>query len=446
MKEIELIPNARNLMESTRSIGYSLPAAVADLVDNSLAANSTRVEIWTPTDSQQYLLILDDGFGMDEKELYAAMRYGSKYVNDEREAHDLGRFGLGLKMASLSQCRCLTVLSKKVNGKIVGARWDLDYVAQSNAAWPLQVLEPHDIEPLPWLSKLSAMKSGTLVIWENLDVLLMGLKGTGLSEGLLDRIGELKSHLSLVFHRFIEEGDVRIIFNDDEIEPADPFLKGRSQKPFATDTFALANQRIVYEPYVLPHPKNLTEEERVQAGDLQKDQGFYIYRNKRLVVWGTWFRLSRKLNLSKLARVRVDIPATAEIDHLWSLDVKKSSATIPEELRKALRVVVEKLGQRSKQVWARRAKVEQTKDALWLREVSAEGNVSYTINENNPLIQKFIEINPELRVLLRLISSRLPLNSLYTDLNSDKVVEEKSNMDDLIAQLKAMGFDTHSIE
>lgn len=446
MKEIELIPNARNLMESTRSIGYSLPAAVADLVDNSLAANSTTIEIWTPTDSEQYLLILDDGFGMDEQELHVAMRYGSKYVKDSRESNDLGRFGLGLKMASLSQARSLTVLSKKENNKIVGACWDLDYVANSNSAWPLQLLEPKDIENLPWVSNLAKMKSGTLVIWQNLDILLMGIKGRGLSEALLEKIGDLKAHLSLVFHRFIEDGEIRIIFNGDPLVPIDPFLKGRSQKPFAADTFMLANQRIVYEPYILPHPKNLTDEEKSRAGDLQKDQGFYIYRNKRLVIWGTWFRLSRKLNLSKLARVRVDIPATPEIDHLWSLDVKKSSATIPEELRKALRIVVEKLGLRSKQVWARRARVEQTNDALWLRAKTAEGNIHYEINEGNPLISTIIEKNPEIRVLLRLISSRLPLDSLYTDLNSDKVVEDKADIESLIQQLKNKGFDTSSLE
>ena len=113
MREVELVPDARNLMESTRSIGYSLPAAVADIIDNSIAAMARTVEVWTPEGEDSFLAILDDGFGMTELELKGAMRYGCQHVDDRRRQGDLGRFGLGLKMASLSQCRSLTVLSKK---------------------------------------------------------------------------------------------------------------------------------------------------------------------------------------------------------------------------------------------------------------------------------------------------------------------------------------------
>lgn len=449
MKEVELIPDARNLMESTRSIGYSLPAAVADLVDNSIAAEAERVEIWTPTGTEPYLLILDDGFGMTADELQTAMRYGSRFVGDERAERDLGRFGLGLKMASLSQCRRLTVLSKKRGGVMVGARWDLDHIAASRRPWALQILEEADFAEVPWSERLAEADSGTLVVWEKLDVLLMGINEKSFGTALVSRISDLKSHLALVFHRYIngEAGEsFRLVFNNDEVRPIDPFLKQSSNRPFAADSFMLAGQRIAYEPFVLPHPRNLTEEDRLMAGDLLKDQGFYIYRNKRLVIWGTWFRLTRKLSLSKLARVQVDIPASAELDHLWSLDVKKSSASIPEELRNALRTVVEKLAVRSGNVWKRRAMVQRSKDACWLREKNDAGDVTYRVNEENPVVKAFIDESANVRLLLRLISSRLPLDSLYTDLGSDRVSVAEEDQTELIEKLRELGFDPGILE
>ena len=450
MREVELIPDARNLMESTRSIGYSLAAAVADIIDNSIAAQAERIYVWTPTPSQQYLTILDDGVGMDAEELQAAMRYGSKYVGDLRSKDDLGRFGLGLKMASLSQCRRLTVLSKKRGGFVVGARWDLEHVANSSTPWSLQLLDEEDLQNIWWFDRLSEQLSGTLVIWEDLDVLFLGINEQGFGSALIDKIKELQTHLALVFHRYIsgEAGkDFVINFNGRDLEALDPFLTGRSQRPFAPDTFKLAGYKVIIEPFILPHPKFLTYEERELAGDLQRDQGFYVYRNKRLVIWGTWFRLSRKLSLSKLARVRVDIPASVEVDKLWSLDVKKSNASIPEELRPALKKTVEKLGERSSQVWERRARVELTRDAFWKRNKLAEGSVSYFINEENSMVKQFIERMPELKDFLRLISSRLPLDSLYADVAKDKVIEsQEENIEELIQKLKTAGFDTSVLE
>lgn len=240
MKELELIPHAKNLMESTRSVGYSLPAAVADLIDNSIAADARRVRIWTPTESERDLRILDDGRGMDEEGLLAAMRYGSRFVGLERESGDLGRFGLGLKMASLSQCRCLTVVSKQ-GDRVVGACWDLDHVGAASCEWAVQLLEAQDLEKVPWIEELRGQSSGTLVVWTKLDNMLMGISERGFSDALMQRLSDLKSHLALVFHRYLQgEGphSFEIEFNGRLIEPADPFLEGRSQRPFATDSFS----------------------------------------------------------------------------------------------------------------------------------------------------------------------------------------------------------------
>ncbi len=451
MKDYKLIPDARNLMESTRSIGYSLPAAVADLVDNSIAARATTVELSTPVPpSHEYFVIFDDGFGMDSQELLDAMRYGSKFVGEARRSEDLGRFGLGLKVASLSQCRCLTVVSKKRGCRPVGACWDLDHIANADCPWALQILNLRDISQLPWFERLNAQESGTLVVWGKLDILLQGIKRKGQSAQLHAKVVELKKHLSLVFHRYLD-GDVphpiKIIFNGDELKAADPFLRNKSQRPFAVDVYRLAGSQVEIEPFVLPHPKFLSASEKQMAGDLQKDQGFYVYRNKRLVIWGTWFGLSRKQNLSKLARVRVDIPASAELDRLWALDVKKSSAFIPEELKGELKRVVENLGNRSGQVWTRRARVEQSGDALWLRKKTADNVICYSINENNSLVQELMKRLPELKHLLRLISSRMPLDSIYADLGNDQTIDSLDEAErQAIEELKKLGFDTSFLE
>lgn len=450
MKDYELIPNARNLMESTRSIGYSLPAAVADLVDNCIAAEADRVEIWTPVSEDDHLMILDNGFGMTLDELLTAMQYGSRNVSEIRRSTDLGRFGLGLKMASLSQCRRLTVITKKKGAPLVGARWDLDHVAQTSRRWPLLILEDEDFASVPWKERLDGLGSGTLVVWENLDLFFRGIKEKGHGNVLLNKIGQLKAHLSLVFHRYLEGdgvGPLTILFNEDALEPVDPFLKKRSTRPFAPDSYLLAGEKIVIEPFILPHPKDLTAEEKEMAGDLQRDQGFYVYRNKRLVIWGTWFRLCRKMGLSKLARVRVDIPSSSELDRLWDLDVKKANAAIPEELRKELSRVVEQLSNRSGRVWTRRAKVEQTEKALWLRSRSADGTIDYTVNENHPLIRDLVGRTPALLPLLRLLSSGLPLNSLYADLSGDNIVDARREAEQsAIEELKRLGFDTSTLE
>lgn len=173
MKYENMPPYAPVLMESTRAIGYNLEAAVADIVDNSIAAMASEVNIFfSPYDAVPYVTFLDDGVGMNETEINNAMRYGSKSSLDERDRTDLGRFGLGLKTASLSQCRSLTVISKQ-NTRVEGRKWDLDSVYTSGE-WSLIVLDESDIKSIPQYKQLESFSHGTLIIWEKLDRMLEG--------------------------------------------------------------------------------------------------------------------------------------------------------------------------------------------------------------------------------------------------------------------------------
>lgn len=429
MRDIELPPFAPLLMESTRAIGYNLETAIADILDNSISAEATKIAIkYSPYD-QPYLAILDNGRGMDEYELTNAMRYGSYDSKKDREEKDLGRFGLGLKTASLSQCRRLTVVSKK-NNQINCCCWDLGYINQTGK-WSLLILDNDEIIQLPMIEELEVMENGTVVLWQSIDKISIDSKS--LSDVMIDRMDDVRKHLSLVFHRYLvgEKGikKISISINENKLEPIDPFLSEKSNQLFREEEIKIGDHRIVVTPFLLPHINNLTTSEIDLLGGkdgLRKNQGFYIYRNRRLLVWGEWFRLTRKDDLSKLARVKVDIPNT--LDSEWTLDVKKSTATPPYVIRKNLLAITDKICNSSKNTWNFRGKKEISNDIIhiWDRCVSREG-VYYEVNQEHPLIQEIIETsdyNKTFLEIIKMLGRYLPMNQIYADLTHDKKVNQ----------------------
>ncbi len=437
MQEREIPPFAPVLMESTRAIGYSLEAAVADIIDNSIAAKAGKAKLFFfPTDA--YVCILDDGIGMDDRQIDKAMQYGSKSPADEREATDLGRYGLGLKTASLSQCRVLTVVSKQ-GSSIAGRRWDLDHVKETGK-WSLLVLEEEDIDAVPRISDLKMQKSGTLVVWQKLDRLFMGEKE---GEKVLGRkMDEVRQHLSLVFHRYISGDDkeikrLKIFLNHEEIKGADPFLLRKSTPAMDAETFMILGKKILVRPYILPHISKMTEKEKEMLGgkeDIRKQQGFYVYRNKRLLIWGTWFRMMRQGELSKLARIMVDIPN--DLDDLWTLDIKKSQAVPPAEVKENLKAIIQRIADKSKHTWTYRGKKEtsDTVEHIWTRLKTRNRGIAYEINRNHPLVEQILSEAPAVRekveLLLKYIERGIPLNQLYVDLNNDEKIENDSEIEE----------------
>jgi hypothetical protein len=427
MKIIDLPPVAPTLIESTRAIGYSLEAAVADIIDNSIAAKATSVNIaFFPLDGA-YISILDNGVGMNSSELTTAMQYGSQNPLNSRSAEDLGRFGLGLKTASLSQCRILTVVSKQ--GDYIGARrWDIDYVC-TTGEWSLIDLDDKEMDSVPNIDDLKALKSGTLVVWQNLDRMQAGT--IDFTQSMGKQIDAVRDHLSLVYHRYLtgEQGleKLTISINGLLVEPVDPFMVKKSDQTMQEETYKIDGSIIKVQPYILPHISKMTPDEIKAAGGkegLRKLQGFYVYRNKRLLVWGTWFRMMRKGELSKLARIRVDIPNT--LDDLWTLDIKKSAAIPPEEVRKNLENVIDNIGEKSKIKFTRRGKIETDDNEvhLWNRLKARDGGYYYEINRNHPLIKQVagkIGDNVDLlNSMLDQIEKNIPLNQLFIDLSTDE--------------------------
>jgi hypothetical protein len=434
LKTITITPYAPTLIESTRAIGYTLETAIADIVDNCVSASASYAEIFFFPVGDSYIAILDNGCGMSGDELESAMRYGSQSPNDKRAATDLGRFGLGLKTASLSQCRTLTVVSKK-DGNIEARCWDIDHVIK-NEEWSLIVLETEEeINAIPCIENLRRLESGTIVVWQNLDRLKIGELDFDRSMGR--KMDDVRDHLSLVFHRYLsgENGlkKIEINMNGIPIDTADPFLMRRNTQAMADEVLYVEGAKVVVRPYILPHISNLSTDEIKKLGGkegLRKSQGFYVYRNKRLLVWGTWFRMMRQSELSKLARVQVDIPN--DLDSLWTLDIKKSTAIPPEIVRNNLESIIERMADRSKQTWAFRGKKETSDSVvhIWQRFKGAQGGFFYGINRDHPLVEVFIDAPLQTRqnveALLKAIENGIPLNQLYIDLTSEKSLENET--------------------
>ena len=438
MKTKSLPPYAPTLIESTRAIGYSLEAAVADIIDNSIAANAKNVNIYFFPIDGAYIAILDNGKGMAKEEIDIAMQYGSKNPIEERDKKDLGRFGLGLKTASLSQCRCLTVISKQ-GDNVEGRQWDIDHVTEVGD-WSLNVLDEEDIQQIPQFDELIKNKSGTLVVWQKLDRLKAGEINFELSLGR--KIDRVRDHLSLVYHRYLagEAGitKLKLSINGENIKGIDPFLTEKSVQAMDDETIVVQGNKILVRPYILPHVSKLTSDEIKMLGGkdgLRKQQGFYVYRNKRLLVWGTWFRMMRQGDLSKLARIRVDIPNT--LDDLWTLDIKKSSALPPAEVRKNLEVIINQIAERSKRTWTfiGKKEVSDTETHVWNRMKNKQGGFYYEVNREHPLVQQMIKVNPGIEVslnaLLQQIEMGLPLNQLYVDLNNDEQITNDNEQSDV---------------
>mgnify|MGYP003195155210 CR=1 FL=1 len=438
MQVINLPPYAPTLITSTRAIGYSLETAVADIIDNSIAAAANNIDICFFPVNDAYIAVLDNGHGMNENELNCAMQYGSRSPLEHRDKNDLGRFGLGLKTASLSQCRVLTVVTKQQNS-VFARRWDIDHVT-ATGSWSLLILEDNDIARVPQIEKLKQYDSGTLVVWQKLDRLQAG--EINFEQMLGRKIDRVRDHLALIYHRYLsgEPGIVKLQLNinGEKVFPADPFLRNKSIKAMDDESLVIRGHKVIVRSFILPHVSKLNAAEIESLGGkegLRRQQGFYIYRNKRLLVWGTWFRMMRQGDLSKLARVQVDIPNT--LDDLWTLDVKKSSAVPPAEVRQNLEAIIEKIAERSKRTWTFRGKKETDDTAvhMWNRMKSSHGGYYYEINRDHPFIKQILknfntETHHMIEVLLRQIEICIPLNQLYVDLNNDEQIINDTGIDE----------------
>lgn len=427
-------PNASVMFESLRGLGYSTSTALADIIDNSISANASEVHLkfdWR--DRNSFISIRDNGSGMNDSQLESAMRLGDKGPLDERHANDLGRFGMGLKTASLSQCRRLTVASFK-DGELSCLRWDLDLLASTlDSGWllyegPSENSEFH-------LSDLDKSQSGTLVVWEILDRIISPQYTV---EDFLNLISNIESHLSMVFHRLIGgvNPKIKIFINNVPISPWDPFMSGHVGKPWSSPISKKHTPAgiIEIECHVLPHQDKLTTKEFEYSSGPNgwtMQQGFYIYRNERLLVAGGWLGLGYKKAWNteeayRLARIRVDIPNTADSD--WKIDIRKSIARPPVSIRPWLTRYAEDTRDRARKVFAFRGTYTSGVKGLpieyaWRTEHLKSG-IKYKIDYKHPAVSAVLEsAGPNLglvKAMLSVIQESVPIQKIWLDTTENK--------------------------
>lgn len=414
------------MIEALRGLGYSPATALADIIDNSIAAEATTVDVtFTWNGASSAVSILDNGTGMDEVLLDRAMRLGERSPLEDRNAGDLGRFGLGLKTASFSQARRLTVASRsdRVTNTL---RWDLDVLRDDvNGSWSLLEGPAAGSEHL--LEKLEAFDHGTIVLWEKMDrVVPVGAN----ERDFLELIDLVEKHLAMVFHRYLSSRKLVIRINGKAIQAWDPFLESRPDTwRSGRDRFSVNGYEIAIEGFVLPHKDRLPEKIWADAAGPDgwtSQQGFYVYRNERLLVAGHWLGLGRGRSWTKeepfrLARIKLDIPNSADED--WKIDIRKSTARPPLEARPRLSLFAEDVRQRARKVFAYRGKPDRSNKSgpvvpAWRADRLA-GGVRYRIDEKHIAVAAVLEQSGTLRAdimaMLRIIEETVPVQQIWLD-------------------------------
>jgi len=355
----EVVPAAARTISSLRDIGYELPQAVADLVDNSVSANATTVKVdlvFDGTDS--WIRIADNGYGMDTTMLTESLRYGS--VRDY-DGDDLGKFGFGLKTASTSQCRRVVVASRRSlqRARIEVRALDLGHIERTNR-WEILVVDPAErsaqlVDPL-------RNNTGTVVLWEDLDRILdyKDPWGGWAKRKLLDRAEAIAEHLGMVFHRFlaglVRGHKLQILVNGSAVDPWDPFCRDEpATTALPEHDFRVASESgmgIVHvSPFVLPDKSEFSDTAAWQraSGPLKwnRQQGIYVYRANRLIQWGGWSRIRTIDEHTKLARVALDF--SPNLDEAFMINISKAIVKLPTDLRDEIEPVVNQLARIAQQ-------------------------------------------------------------------------------------------------
>ncbi|MFF8810513.1 ATP-binding protein [Streptomyces omiyaensis] len=435
-------------MDSLRAFGYDMATALADLVDNSLAASAGEVRVEFSTDEgAAWVAVIDDGDGMTETELHEAVRFGGSGPMAFRLTSDLGRFGLGLKTASLSQCRMLTVLSRTPSG-LACRTWDIDLVHAADD-WRVRIVA--DDEAVNIAQKVGFVEVGTMVLWRHLD-------HAGEGAVLARRLGQSRSRLRMWFHRYIARGRLRLVVGGHVLTAWDPFCRQHvATQDLGTERLEAGGQ-VRVTPYVLPHPSRLSEAEiKDGAGPRgwNAQQGFYVYRGDRMVSAGGWLGLPEMVIAPQTRLARIEVSMEPASDHVWQVDVRKSRVHPPAALEEALTKLAAAARAASVSVFRRRvaaATGRQGRDREltfgWTQE-RRHGTSRYLVNRQHPVVQSALAggARAQVEAVLRLVERTLPIGVIAIEAENDQGriaqaamegVDEAEARADLAAMLAAL--------
>jgi len=421
----DFTPNPSPMLESNRNLGYSIEEAISDLIDNSISAKATEVILSITWNSGTPIMELsDNGCGMNLAKLIESFKLASISPLDPRDPEDLGRFGYGMKTASISQARSLTVISQSVNSKEINARcMDLKFIAK-HQKWVLKHTDSGNNYEQYFLEKMH----GTIIRWDNWD------RAPDDYNSFIELTSQIGNYLSVCFHRFIESGRLNILNQGIEVKPVSP-IPDQSQKYSTVRLKEITSKQIAY---ILKHPA-FWEEDYIASrhfnsyklfDGLEKQQGIYIYRCDRLLTpKGGWFGVVPQNNSAKLARVVINYPNNA--DHLWSLDITKTNAEIPYKFKKEIKNFIEKARMQSLGKINKRSKQESRTirsrigDGLLWTESIDEKLLSwrYSPNISHPVFQNLIrdkKIDKKtMKLIFRLLSESLPVAKIIENNDED---------------------------
>lgn len=344
MDKVNLPPNPSKLMEGLRDTGYDFNTALADIVDNSVDAGATKIDVYIKMDGdgEKLVMVSDNGCGMDKETLMDGMTYGSTRGDDDPKR--LGKFGLGLKTASTAFCRKLSVITRHTSDvELLKATWDLDHVVKVGE-WELLLEKVADFEK-EYLNKTASNSSGTLVIWDNIDRLLKEYKSPGgkyEQKALKKIIDDFQEHASMIYQRYLDPKDdrartIEINLNGNSIDPWSPFFESELETEIVADeTISVEidngkETKFQIRAFVLPRRENFSNEEAAKAAKINNDnQGIYIYRENRLIHPADWLGMYTKEPHFSL--LRVEFSFSHELDEAFQVDIKKSQIILKEEL------------------------------------------------------------------------------------------------------------------
>ncbi len=407
-ESVDSIPSANILLSSLRSVGYTPEMAIADLVDNSLSANASIIIIECNWD-EQHIIITDNGNGMTNHALLKSMSIGSSDPLISRDTGDLGRFGMGMKTASFSLGKKLTVLTK-FNGNISNACWDLDYVRREDK-WKILVAENSEPFIVRLAERVAEYENGTVICISNIDKVITSVSAAE-KKKFYKMVDNVKNHLSLVFHRFMETGKITICFNGTVLVPWNPFVPGNiARQELESEVVVEGNQKVVIRPYVLPHKTKFANDDEVMAAGGYKGwlqhQGFYVYRKERLIIYGTWFGLFKKETAFNLARIQLDIDSDSDFD--WQIDIKKSKAVPPAYVEDMIHLAARKAAEQSVKVYNSRGTYSNHRGGstatslgyVWEQQKDSRGLYSFVLNKKHALLNKLkLSLDPEQKAIL----------------------------------------------
>lgn len=408
-----------NIIATLSHSGYRIDTSIADLLDNSIAHNahiiniifdfkSNNIDDWT-------VEINDDGDGMDSQTLSNAFIMGDRSLKEDRKSGDHGRYSVGMKTASIAQADYLLVVSKMEGKEFTAKAMDMNYLNEKKE-W-----NGYDFDGVTEYSDIIT-NHGTSIIWKKLKFIDKTLPIELVKKDLYSKIDAVSSYLGMVFHRFIERNELKIIIQNREIKPWNPFFPNVNTK--LVDKHE--DEFITTKTYILPSKDELTEDEynEMNRGDALSHQGFYVYRNDRMIISGGWLNLKNCKPHQKLNALRISIDFDSRLDEFFDVGFTKSTIDFPKNITDKLENIV-KIGKQKasdnlkQRVRTRLNHGNSLKNEIWVTKNSTNGIVC-DINISHPLIKEYTKnVDPkDLNKLFKLIAGSIP--TIYASSNNSK--------------------------